>query len=128
METKEILTEQINEAIAVWQNEFRNLPLDADESLNKIIENNKRLATMLSDAIVNYTNSVSIKITKTTIFGTGGGPIVAPWSPANISEMNNGNHGYIEDDFAQTTEIETGILGGKLQYKKIRSTPMIIRI
>lgn len=129
LSTKEILKEQLNEAISIWQNNNSILPSDPTEALNKTIDNNKKFAEMLSTAISNYINSVEVVINSSTIFGTGGGPIVSPWSPASVMTIPFMNHGYLRDtQQVMSINVENGILGGVQQYKKIKSKPLIIRI
>lgn len=129
LSTKDILKEQLNEAIAIWQNSNSTLPVNPTEALNKTIDNNKKFADMLSTAISNYINSVEVVINSSTIFGTDGGPIVTPWSPASVMTIPSMNHGYLKDtDQVMSIKIEDGMLGGIQQYTKIKSQPLIIRI
>lgn len=129
MNTREVLVEQLNEALAKWQNSMTALPDDPQQALDKVISNNRKLAEGLADAITNYTKSVSVQITATTNFGTAGGDTVVPWStPTYVSLSNPRNHAYIQEDNPSIVQVEIGRLGGKPQYKRILSYPTIIRI
>lgn len=129
MDSKKLLYEQFNEAIQVWQNSMMALPKDESAALNTIILNNKKFAEMMSDAVSNYINNISVQIVATTNFGTSGGDVVVPWSsPTYVSLSNSGNHAYIQNADANGIYIETGRLAGREQYKRYLSTPKIIRI
>ncbi len=106
-DAKSLMKEQINTAFQNWQISQFGGGSNAKNTITASEDAIKILSDSIGTAVANYVSSLELTLLPRTVFGTGGGPIVYPWTPA--TPMPSNNHGYFSETaavIAAPTEIK----------------------